>query len=152
MAGKTRNKYDYPVDISGGIEMSYDKSPAHVGNLKNSVDFICKEGTKVRAAGDGVVVDIKSDSDIGGSGREFELFGNFIEIKHGNDECSEYEHLKKNGLLVKIGDQVKRGQIIGYSGATGWLAHLGPHLHFMVGKYGKDNDDYETLEIVWNTK
>lgn len=152
MAIKTNNQYIYPLEISDRIRITYDESPAHVGNLKNSVDFICEEGVEVKAAADGVVVDLKSDSERGGEGRELENWGNFIEIEHRHDEYSEYEHLKKDGVLVKIGDKVKKGQVIGYTGATGWLAHLGPHLHFMVGKYGKTDQDYETLEILWEQK
>ena len=149
MEDKTKNKYAYPVVVSDKVKIIYDESPAHADNLKHSVDFICGQGTEVMAAADGKVVDLKLDSDTGGESRDFDSFGNFIEIEHKYEEYSEYEHLKKDGALVKLGDKVKKGQVIGYSGATGWLAHLGPHLHFMVGKYGKTDEDYETLEIVW---
>lgn len=126
MAMKTKNRYKYPVDISDEVRVTYDESPAHVGNLQYSVDFIVESGTLVRAAADGIVFDLKSDSDIGGEGKEFEPLGNFIELQHDNGEYSEYEHLRKDGVLVKIGDKVKMGQVIGYSGATGWIAQLGP--------------------------
>src|SRR3989338_837877 len=148
MKSKTKNTYSYPMEISNEVRITYDESPAHVGNLAYSVDFICKEGTEVKATEDGIVVDLKSDSDTGGEDQSVEPLGNLIEIQHENDEYSEYEHLKKNGMMVKIGDRVKKGQIIGHSGATGWLAHLGPHLHFMVGEYG-NLDEYKTLSIVW---
>ncbi len=150
METKTKNKYIYPVKINEKIKISYDESPAHVENLKYSVDFIIEEGAEIFAAADGVVVDLKSDSDIGGEEKELEELGNFIEIKHKNDEYSIYEHLRKDGVLVKIGGRAEKGQIIGYGGATGWLAHLGPHLHFMVGKYRESDGEYETLEIVWD--
>ncbi len=52
-------------------------------------------------------------------------------------------------MIVRVGDKVRKGQVVGYTGATGWLAHLWPHLHFIVGKYGKTIADYETVEIVW---
>ena len=146
---KTTNKYSYPLELSDEITIDYTSSPAHVGLLVNSVDFICPEGMAIMAAADGVVVDMKSDSGTGGQERALEQFGNFIEIRHDNDEYSEYEHLRKDGVLVKVGDKVKRGDIIGYTGATGWLAHLGPHLHFMVGKYRETDEDYETLKVVW---
>ena len=133
---RTQNKYKYPVDVTEKVKISYDESPAHVGDLKHSVDFIVKEDTPVWAAADGRVIDLKSDSDKGGQDKRMEQFGNFVEIEHENGEYSEYEHLRKDGVVVKVGDIVKRGQIIGYSGATGWIAHLGPHLHFMAGKYG----------------
>ncbi len=41
-----------------------------------------------------------------------------------------YWHLQKDGVLVNIGDTVKQGQLIGYSGNTGYTAF--PHLHFQV--------------------
>ncbi|MFA6533658.1 MAG: M23 family metallopeptidase [Patescibacteria group bacterium] len=152
MGNQTQNQYLYPVAMSDKVRMAYNESPAHVGKLKYAVDFIVAEGTPVKAAAAGVVVDLKADSDLGGEERKAEGLGNYIEIKHENEEYSEYEHLKLGGALVKVGDRVAAGQVIGYSGATGWLAQLGPHLHFMVGKYGATVEDYETLEIVWNYK
>jgi murein DD-endopeptidase MepM/ murein hydrolase activator NlpD len=152
MGNKTKNKYIYPIEINDKVQMSRDKSPVHVGNLKYAIDFIVKEETPVKAAADGIVIDLKLDSDVGGTDKEFEPLGNFIEIEHENDEYSEYEHLQKDKVIVKLGEKVKKGQVIGYSGATGYLAHLGPHLHFMVGKYGKTINDYETLEIIWENR
>ena len=149
---KTKNKYLYPIKVTSGVRITYDESPAHVAGLKNSVDFICNEGTEVRASADGIVVDLKSDSNIGGPDKGFEPFGNFIEIKHDNEEYSEYEHLKEAGVLIAVGERVTKGQLIGYTGATGWLAHLGPHLHFMVGIYGNSDEDYKTVEVVWEDK
>jgi len=152
MGNKTKNKYTYPIGMSDKVQMNYNESPVHVGNLKYAIDFIVKEGTPVKAVADGIVIDLKLDSDIGGADKEFEPLGNFIEIEHEHDEYSEYEHLQKDRVIVRVGDKVKRDQVIGFSGATGYLAHLGPHLHFMVGKYGKTINDYETLEIVWEDK
>ena len=163
------------------IEISYYKSPAHKDRLKYAVDFIVPEGTKIRAAFDGVVINVKQDSDIGGKTKKYDIencvayitfilqfsicitarqchltnavihkYGNYIEIKHKNGEYSTYEHIKQNCSLVRIGDKVKAGQVIGYSGATGWLASLGSHLHFEVHKYfGEGKEDYESLKICW---
>ena len=142
----TKNIYRLPIDQKRIVGKAYDESPAHVGPLKHSVDFIVPEGTPVKAAASGVVVDILDGSETGGPQKKFEKYGNFVEIEHPNEEYSEYEHLRK-GLLVKIGDKVRKGQIIGYSGATGWLAHLGPHLHFMVGVYGRTAKEYKTVTI-----
>ncbi len=147
---KTKNKYSYPVDITGNIEVTYDKSPAHVERLRHGVDFIVPIGTEVKAACSGIVVDVKQDSDFGGQDKNYDKDGNYIELKHGNNEYSIYEHIKKSGALVKIGDVVGAGQVIGYSGDTGWIAHLGPHLHFDVHVYfGSGSEDYKTLKIVW---
>lgn len=146
----TKNKYIYPIVLTELVKISYDESPAHKGRLKDAVDFIMPEGTQIMAALDGVVVDIKQDSNIGGPDKSFDKYGNFIELKHDNEEYSIYEHIRQNGSLVKVGDKVTKGQIIGYSGATGWIAHLGPHLHFDIHKYfGKNPDDYNTLKIIW---
>lgn len=148
---KTRNEYYYPVRVTKKVRITYDESPAHTRRLKEAVDFIISEGTPIKAALDGIVVDVKQDSTIGGSDESFDQFGNYIEIQHQNEEYSIYEHIRKDGAVVKIGDKVKRGQIIGYSGKTGWIAHLDPHLHFDVHKYHRPYgaEDYKTLEIRW---
>lgn len=143
MTKVTKNKYSYPVDKKYVTRISKDESPAHTGPLINSIDFIVPKGTPVKAASEGRVVDLKADGKIGGDFKRFEKHGNFIELYHKNGEYSEYEHLQK--VIVKIGETVKRGQVIGYSGATGWLGGLEPHLHFMVGIY----QNYRTLKIKW---
>lgn len=153
-------KYSCPVSRKmlscGDPVISYD-SPAHKGRLRNGVDFIVPEGTPIKAAAEGIVVELKQDSSRGCDDEECDKDGNYIEIEHrdkdGRKEYSMYEHIRKDGSLVKVGDRVERGQAIGYSGATGWLGGLGPHLHFDVHTYfGEGIDDYETIEIVWKEK
>jgi len=56
--------------------------------------------------------------------------GNYIIIKHDNDEYSLYGHLLYNSLTVKTGDIVERGQVIGRIGNTGRSSR--PHLHFQL--------------------
>lgn len=147
---KTKNTYDYPVKLSSKIKITYNESPAHKGQLKYAVDFIIPERTPIFASLNGIVVDVKQDSNISNPNKNYDKFGNYIEIKHKNGEYSIYEHIIQNGSLVKVGDKVKTGQLIGYSGKTGWIAHLGPHLHFDVHRYiGSGSEDYKTLEIRW---
>lgn len=146
----TKNEYVYPVELTKNVRMTYDESPAHTGRLKHAVDFITPEGTPIKAAADGVVEDVKQDSDISGPDQSYDEHGNYIEIRHANKEFSIYEHIQKNGSLVKGGDKVKAGQVIGYSGNTGMMVHLGPHIHFDVHVYfGKGPEGYETLKIRW---
>lgn len=96
------------------------------------------------------MVDVRQDSDQGGDDPRFDQMGNYIEIQHEGEEYSIYEHLKQHGSLVKVGDTISRGQVIGYAGATGWLGGLGPYLHFDVHRYyGQGAEDDETLEIRW---
>jgi murein DD-endopeptidase MepM/ murein hydrolase activator NlpD len=135
----SRNNYIIPVPKDAIKRITFRESPYHVKGLKHSVDFIVDEGTPVFAALDGEVLHVKDDSNKGGAAPENEEFGNFIEIRHCENEFSEYEHLQYQSSRVKKCDTVYQGQIIGYSGATGVLAHLGPHLHFMVGHYDFDS-------------
>ncbi len=138
---RTKIEYQLPVDKKKIVRISRTDSITHK-IYKHSIDFIVPVGTPVKAAASGIVIDLKADSNKGGSSRSFEKIENFIEIRHG-DKYSYYGHLRKNGVLVKIGDKVRAGQVIGFSGATGWMANMKePHLHFMVGRY-----KYETMKI-----
>jgi murein DD-endopeptidase MepM/ murein hydrolase activator NlpD len=144
----TINKYCLPIDKNKIIRIYKNKSLAHKV-YKDSIDFVCLVGAPIKAAADGIVIDVKTASNKGGYSRHFEKYENYIEIRHDNDEYSYYGHIKKSGAFVKIGDKVKAGQMIGYSGKVGWLANLAnePHLHFMVGRY-----DYKTLKIRFKNK
>jgi len=140
------NHYSLPLRLKDMIDNSKSASPAHKGKLKHSIDFGCKEGTRLYASLGGTVVYVKDDSDIGGLDMKFWDYGNRIVIKHINAEYSAYEHLRYKGANVKVGQQVRKGQLIGYSGNTGFSS--GPHLHFEV--FNKpDSEEYEgtTLQI-----
>lgn len=101
---------------------------SHKGEL--SFDFKMKKGSGICAARDGTVIAVKSDSDKGGLKDEYLNEGNHIIIQHEDGSIAQYWHLKQNGALVKIGDRVTKGQLIGSSGNTGYTAF--PHLHFQV--------------------
>jgi murein DD-endopeptidase MepM/ murein hydrolase activator NlpD len=83
------------------------------------------------ASAKGVVVDTQFDS----------KKGTYILIKHNNLFASFYSHLKT--VSVKVGDPLKKGQLIGYSGNSGSFS-TGPHLHYEVIKNEKqvDPQDY----------
>lgn len=95
-----------------------------------AVDFNMDIGTPICAARDGVVVEVKENSKRGGPGMEYAKYANLITVYHKDGSFANYVHLKYNGAIVKVGDTVKTGQIIGYSGNTGRSS--GPHLHFSV--------------------
>ena len=95
-----------------------------------ALDFKMKKGTKVLAARDGVVTRVKEGGSRGGTKREYRSDGNNIIIQHFDNSRSGYWHLQKDGALVNVGDTVKKGQVIGLSGNTGYTAF--PHLHFLV--------------------
>jgi murein DD-endopeptidase MepM/ murein hydrolase activator NlpD len=101
-----------------------------------SLDFKMKPGTQIYAAREGTVVEVKADSDKGGLQQEMLGQGNHIIILHADGSKAKYWHLEKDGVFVKAGDMVAKGQLIGASGNTGYTAFA--HLHFQViDKYGR---------------
>lgn len=95
-----------------------------------ALDFKMKRGTKILAARDGVVTRVKEDGSRGGTKRKYRSEGNNVIITHTDNSRAGYWHLQKDGALVKVGDTVKKGQVIALSGNTGYTAF--PHLHFIV--------------------
>lgn len=87
------------------------------------MDFTAPSGTDVFATGNGIVKDLGRD---GG-------YGNIVLIDHGYGYESLYGHLVRTN--VKIGQMIKRGDVIGFVGSTG--ASVGPHLHYEVTKNGQ---------------
>lgn len=61
--------------------------------------------------------------------------GNHVTIDHGNGVTSVYCHFSNNQPLVKVGQQVKKGQLVGYVGTTG--RSTGPHLHYGIKVNGR---------------
>lgn len=92
-----------------------------IGNNKNA-DYIV-------AIADGQVLTSKYSSSA----------GYYVEIRHFNNYISRYLHMTKNSITVKKGDFVKKGDIIGYMGATGNAT--GVHLHFAVNDNKNDSED-----------
>lgn len=88
------------------------------GRFHSGIDIAATIGTPVVAARDGVV-----------SGSSFRRgYGITVQLTHDNDSITRYAHL--DAALVREGDVVVKGQLIGYSGNTG--RSTGPHLHFEV--------------------
>ena len=104
--------------ISGGVW--YYKSMGQLGH--NGNDYAADEGTPVYAAADGVV-DFEGDA----TNDSWTLWYGGIYVRLRHDDCfTGYAHL--SSTVIDKGQQVARGQLIGYSGSTG--AATGPHLHF----------------------
>jgi len=98
-----------------------------------ALDFKMKRGTKICAAREGVVVRVKKDGDRGGWNKKYRSYGNNIVIQHPDSSRAGYWHLQKESALVNAGDTVKKGQVIGLSGKTGYAFF--PHLHFLVWRF-----------------
>jgi len=112
------------------VTQGYNGSFSHKGSNKYSIDWKMPEGTPVCAARGGVVVRAKDDSSMGGSSMNFDIYNNYILIRHDDGTLGHYCHLEKGGALVRQGQRVSAGQVIGRSGTTGFSS--GPHLHFSV--------------------
>lgn len=98
------------------------KSKAHTG-----IDFRAAVGTPVYAADDGVVRAV-DNNDTGTLRWQKYQYGKHILIDHSNSLSTLYAHLSRQ--VVSVGQNVKRGELIGYSGNTGYST--GPHMHFGV--------------------
>ena len=90
------------------------------------IDLAAPSGTPVYASADGVV----------GKAEWFSSYGNYIQIEHGGEMETRYAHL--SGYAVAAGEQVRKGQLIGYVGTTG--RSTGPHLHYEVRVAGEAVD------------
>lgn len=90
----------------------------------NGMDFTAPSGTPIYATGNGKVK--RADNTASG-------FGQHIEIDHGYGYKTIYAHLSKYN--VKRGQNVSRGDLIGFVGNTG--RSVGPHLHYEVHKNGR---------------
>lgn len=110
--------------------MLAEEQKSHIKNLSNAIDFVVPENVKIFAALDGEVTTVKDDSNVGGPDKKFKREANFVVIKHANREFSHYSHFRCKGIVVKPGDKVKQGQLLGYVGMTGYTFR--PHLHFEV--------------------
>ena len=110
----------WPIDGQYPLTFLFGEAPAwyvnQFGYPHNGVDIGCPIGTPVRACDDGTVSVACSVADSAGEG---------IFLAHAWGQ-SEYWHLSQ--LIAKIGQVVKKGDIIGLSGDTGFAT--GPHLHF----------------------
>ncbi len=123
----------WPVDgpIASGfgprtIEGHYEYHPG--------IDIAVPEGTPIRAALAGTVAFTESEAESGG-------YGNYTCIDHGGGLSTCYAH--QSAFAVNAGQQVEQGEVIGYSGCTGYC--LGPHVHFEVRINGEVTDPLSYL-------
>jgi murein DD-endopeptidase MepM/ murein hydrolase activator NlpD len=93
--------------------------PKTNGQQNDGINLALPEGTPIKAAEDGVIAY---------AGNELKGYGNLVLVRHSSGYVTAYAHAKE--LMVKKGDQIKRGQIIAKSGQTGSVD--APQLHFEV--------------------
>ena len=113
----TYSKFEMPMKSK--ITSDYGSARIYNGIAKtyhSGTDFRAKIGTKIYAANNGIVA-LKM--------KRFYL-GNVVYIDHGRASYTYYAHMSK--ILVKDGQKIKKGDVLGLSGVSGRIT--GPHLHY----------------------
>ena len=101
----------------------------YTGDGSKNEDYYCF-GKRLNAPGDGKIVTVVNniEDNVPGILNEKQAWGNYIVIDHLNGEYSCMVHFKKNSIIVAVGDNVVRGQMVGQAGNSG--NSTGPHLHY----------------------
>lgn len=107
--------------VSSYFGIRFDPVYKNTRKMHTGIDFTAPIGTEIFATGDGTIIEANYVN--GG-------YGNEIIIRHGYGYITRYAHLSK--IMVRIGQKVKRGDVIGKIGNTG--KSVGPHLHYEVLK------------------
>lgn len=131
----TKTDYDsaYTYDLPYQKGKQYVLFQGYNGRLshqnENALDFIMPEGSEVVAARDGIVIKVVQNNNESCMQEECKKFNNYLSVYHSDGTFADYVHLRMNGAKFKVGDKVRKGESIAYSGNTGWSS--GPHLHFV---------------------
>ena len=133
--------YRLPVDaavVSTRYEFAHDVT-LDLYRVHQGLDFECEAGQNVCAVLDGTVIKLVNDSHIG---------ENYVTISHKDGVTSTYKYIEaKEGL--KVGDSVKRGDIIGtVATAGGYEMKQNDHLHFEMSANGKSADPEIYLDLI----
>ena len=136
LLGRKLSLVPYRKPVVGEVEFTSGfgvRSDPFLGRpaMHTGLDFRAASGDPVRVTANGKVVSA------GWSGG----YGRMVEVEHGNGLSTRYGHLSE--IDVKIGDQVKIGQVIGLVGSTG--RSTGPHLHYETRIDGEAVDPQKFL-------
>lgn len=130
----------YITQYFGNTPYATKNAQIYNGAGHTGVDFRASVGTPVRASGNGIVKGVADTDD-----QCYKVsYGKWILVEHFNGLTTLYAHLSLQS--VSVGDEVQKGEIIGYSGNTGYST--GPHLHLAVfatkavGISGEDTEPY----------
>ena len=132
---------DFIYPMNSKITSAFGTKRVYNGTLKSyhsGTDFRAKIGTPIYASNSGVV---RISQDRFYSGKS-------IIIDHGHGVYSCYFHLSK--MNYKVGDFIKKGEVLGLSGATGRIT--GPHLHFAFRINGIQVDPLQAIETLNSLK
>ncbi|WP_445720543.1 M23 family metallopeptidase [Flavobacterium sp.] len=134
--------YDLPFKKSEKFSVLQGYNGTFSHQNENSLDFSMPIGTELFAIREGIVIKVIDNNNRNCATKDCAKYNNTIIIYHSDGTFAEYTHLKQKGAIVKVGDQITKGQIIGYSGNVGWSSVA--HLHLVIFKQGLENR--ETLK------
>jgi len=114
---------------------------------------VMKSGVDVLAARDGTVLRMRNgeddrfptDEQLAKAKADKKECGNAVLIDHGNDWQTLYCHMRKDSIVVKIGDHVKAGDKIGMVGLSGFTQF--PHVHFGITHNGQTMDPFTGTDV-----
>lgn len=113
------------------VSQAFDGKFSHTDKQnKYAVDIVMPVNTPVYAARSGTVIEVNDDFFQGGVKQAYKTRANSIRILHEDGSMAVYAHLALEKSQVYTGLKVYAGQLIAYSGNTGFSS--GPHLHFAV--------------------
>ena len=152
--GRAGAKHDdrvmYTLPFQAGcaypLTQGYNGHFTHQGQC--ALDFAMPEGTPVCAARDGRVVNVMQNFSQGGISPDLLPKANEFCVLHDDGTIARYAHLRKDGINLRVGDYVRAGYPLGFSGNTGFSS--GPHLHFDVIRI-IDGEHSETVPVRFAT-
>lgn len=137
----------YPKGVAHTLVQGYFTQFTH--KRRAALDFKMPVGSVVCAARGGLVVRLKENGHQGGIKKSNRAHANYVVIQHADSSRAGYWHLQQNGVLVQVGDSVKKGQPIAHSGNTGYTYF--PHLHFIVWTFDR-NERFKQMPTRFRTK
>lgn len=141
---QTVNQYELPIARESLMAATFD-SPAHNGVYEGAIELVAELETAVLAPLDGTVVAVIDSHQEYGPSNEHAHQANFIQIQHDGGEISDLIHLEAGSALVREGRQVRQGQVLAWTGLSGWMTD--PHLHWNVFRSNGSEAGFETLKI-----
>ena len=124
------HKLPFRAGFNAQVTQGFFGAFSHQEKTMYAVDFDCNQGEPVVATKDGIVRQVRKASSTGCANESCANQANFVIVDHGDGTLSEYYHLKHWGALVKRGQQICAGQVLGLCGSTGWST--GSHLHYSL--------------------
>ena len=132
ITGKYDAAFQYHLPYSKNavftVSQGYQGSISHQN--KFALDFSMPSGTTIYSSREGTVLDVVENNSQGCATQDCAKYDNYIIIRHSDGSFAKYAHIKADGAVVAIGDVISLGQLIGYTGKTGWTD--APTLHFEV--------------------